>query len=115
MECNANGIWRQRYELSKQLQDLHIDVALLSGTHIKHHERFFIPNYYFYRTGRFPGRIGRTAVAGNPHNHVDLPPFVSIEAAGVCIPIGIIRVKCYLQQSVSHQATLKMIQTSLSS
>jgi hypothetical protein len=30
---NANGIARQRYELSKQLQDVHIDVALFSGTH----------------------------------------------------------------------------------
>jgi hypothetical protein len=31
---NANGIWRQRYKLSIQLQDLHIrvDVALLSDT-----------------------------------------------------------------------------------
>jgi hypothetical protein len=28
---NAHGIWRRRYELSKQLQDLHIDVALLSN------------------------------------------------------------------------------------
>jgi hypothetical protein len=27
---NENGIWRQRYELSKQMQDLRIDVALLS-------------------------------------------------------------------------------------
>jgi hypothetical protein len=26
---NADGIWRQRYDLSKQLQDLHIDVVLL--------------------------------------------------------------------------------------
>jgi hypothetical protein len=25
---NANGIGSQRYELSKQLQDLHVDVAL---------------------------------------------------------------------------------------
>jgi hypothetical protein len=31
---------KQRYELSKQLQDLHADVALLSETHLKHHERF---------------------------------------------------------------------------
>jgi hypothetical protein len=31
----ANDIWRQRYKLSKQLQDLHIDVALLSKTHLK--------------------------------------------------------------------------------
>jgi hypothetical protein len=37
---NANDIWRQRYELSKQLQDLHVDVALLSETHPKSHERF---------------------------------------------------------------------------
>jgi hypothetical protein len=44
---NANGILRQRYELSKQLQDLHIDVALLSETHFKPHERFYIPNYHF--------------------------------------------------------------------
>jgi hypothetical protein len=29
---NANGIWRQRYELFKQLQDLHVDVALISDT-----------------------------------------------------------------------------------
>jgi hypothetical protein len=29
---NANGIWRQCCELSKQLQDLHIDVAVLSET-----------------------------------------------------------------------------------
>jgi hypothetical protein len=31
---NANGIWRRRYELSQQPQDLHIDVALLSDTHL---------------------------------------------------------------------------------
>jgi hypothetical protein len=37
---NANGIGRQRYELSKQLQDLHVDVTLFSGTHLKPHERF---------------------------------------------------------------------------
>jgi hypothetical protein len=23
-----------------------------------------------------------------PHNHVDLPPFATVEATGVCIPIG---------------------------
>jgi hypothetical protein len=47
---NANGIWRQHYELSKQLQDLHIDVALLSEIHLKPHERFFIPNYRSLRS-----------------------------------------------------------------
>jgi hypothetical protein len=44
---NANGIGRQRYELSKQLQDLHICVALFSEIHLKPNERFFIPNYHF--------------------------------------------------------------------
>jgi hypothetical protein len=79
---NANGFWRQHYEVSKQLQGLYIDVDLLSETHIKSHERFFIPNYHFYRTDRFPGR------KGNPHNDVELCPLVSIEATGVCITIG---------------------------
>jgi hypothetical protein len=32
MTFNANGIRRQRYELSKQLQDLHTDVAPPSQT-----------------------------------------------------------------------------------
>jgi hypothetical protein len=63
IEFNGNGIWRRRYELSKQLHDLNINVALLSETHLKPHERFFTPNYYFYRTRRFPGRKGGTAVA----------------------------------------------------
>jgi hypothetical protein len=69
---NAKGIWRQRYGFSKQLQDLNIDVALLSETYLRPHERLFIPNYHFYRINRFPGRKGGTAVAvrkGIPHNH----------------------------------------------
>jgi hypothetical protein len=66
-------------------------VALFSETHLKPHERFFISNFHFYRTDRHPGKKGGTAVAvrkGIPHNHVDLPPLVSVEATGVCIPIG---------------------------
>jgi hypothetical protein len=66
-------------------------VALFSETHLKDHERFFIPNYHFYRTESHPYRKGGTAVVvrkGNPHNHVDLPPLVSVEEAGVCIPVG---------------------------
>jgi exonuclease III len=88
---NANGIGRQRYELSKQLQELHVDVSLCSETHLKPHERFFIPNFHLYRTDCHPGRKGGTAVAvrkGIPHNHVDLPPLVSVKATGVCIPVG---------------------------
>jgi hypothetical protein len=90
MAFNESCIWRQCYDLSKQLQDLHIDVALLSETHLKPHERFFVPNYHFYWTDCFPQRKAGTAVAvrkGIPHNHVDLPPLVSIKAKGVSIAI----------------------------
>jgi hypothetical protein len=36
---NANDILGQRYELCKELQDLHIDVALHSQTYLEPHER----------------------------------------------------------------------------
>jgi hypothetical protein len=114
---NANGILRQRYELSKELQDLHIDVALFSETHLKPHERFSIQNYHFYRNDRKPGRKGGTAVAVKnsiPHNHVDLLPLVSVEATGVCIPIGNteiqvkvkVKVKVTLRLTVSQSVCL---------
>jgi exonuclease III len=80
---NANGIARKCHELSKQLQDLRVDVSLFSETYPKTHERFFITNYHVYRTNRYPGRKGGTAVTvrkGIPHNHVDL---VSVEATGL--------------------------------
>jgi exonuclease III len=87
---NANGIIRQRYEFSTQLQTRRIDVALLSETHLKPHERFSVINYHFYRNDRHPVIKGGTAIAvkkGVPHRYVDLPPLISIEATGVCIPI----------------------------
>jgi hypothetical protein len=64
MAFNANDIWKWRYELSKQQQDLHIDAALLSETHLKPHERFFIPNYHFCWTDCYQVRKGVS------HNHV---------------------------------------------
>jgi hypothetical protein len=66
-------------------------MALFSETHLEPHERFSIKNYHFYRIDRHPGRKGGTALAvrkGIPHKHVDLRPLVSVEATGVCIPIG---------------------------
>jgi hypothetical protein len=68
---------KQTHELSKQLQDLHIDVVLFSETRLKPHDRFHIQNYHFYRIDRHPERKGGTAVAvrkGIPHMNVDLPP-----------------------------------------
>jgi hypothetical protein len=81
---------RQRFELSKHLKKLHTNVALLSDTHLKPHERFFIPNYHIYQTNRFLGRKRRIAAAVRkciPHNHVDFPSLVSVKVLGVCIPI----------------------------
>jgi hypothetical protein len=59
---NANGVWRQCYELSKQLQYLHIDMAMLSETHLKPCEWFFTPDYRFYWTELFQGRKGQPAM-----------------------------------------------------
>jgi exonuclease III len=88
---NANGIRRIRYELSKQLEDLHVDVALFSETQLKPNERIFIQNLNFYGTIRIPGRKGGTAAAvteGIPQNHVGLPALLSVETTLVCISIG---------------------------
>jgi hypothetical protein len=112
----ANGIWRQRYELGRQLQDLHVDVALFSETHLKPHERFFIPNYYFYRTNRYPDRKGGTVVAvrkGILFNHVDLQPLVSVEATGSAYLLVI--VKYCLQLFINLRAVPGVMLTSLSS
>jgi len=87
---NENGILRQRYEFSTQLQRRRIDVALLSETQLKPHERFSIRNYHFYWNDRHPGIKGGTAITlkkGVPHSYVDPPPLISVEATGVCIPI----------------------------
>jgi hypothetical protein len=39
---NVNGIARQRYEFNKQLQNLHVDVALFSESHLKPYGRFLL-------------------------------------------------------------------------
>jgi hypothetical protein len=78
--------------------------------------RFFIPNYHFYRIDRYPGRKGGTAVAvrnGIPHDHVELSPLVSVEATGVCIPIGDSEV--LLQLFTNIRAGPGVMLTSLSS
>jgi hypothetical protein len=53
---NANGTERQRYELSKEMHDLHTE-----DTHLKSHERFFIHNYNIYRIDCHLGIKGGTA------------------------------------------------------
>jgi hypothetical protein len=55
--------------------------------------RFCIPKYnvQVYRTDRQRGPKGGTTVAvkkGIPHRYADLPPLLSVETRGVCIPIG---------------------------
>jgi hypothetical protein len=51
---NVNGIGKQRYEFSIQLQDLHRDATLISETILKYHEKLFTPYYHFYRTECYP-------------------------------------------------------------
>jgi hypothetical protein len=83
---NANGIGRKRYELRKQLQD----VALLSETHFKPHEKFFIPNCHFYLTDPYRGRKAELPLQLEKASLTTLqtcPPF-SVEATGICIPTG---------------------------
>jgi hypothetical protein len=61
-------------------------VALFSETHLKPHERLYIPKYFLYRIDRHPERKDRMAIAvrkGIPYIQVDLPPLVSIEATPI--------------------------------
>jgi hypothetical protein len=65
-------------------------VALLSETHLKPHERFFILNCHIYQTDCFLNRKGGAAITvrkGIPSNNIDLTPLVSVEATGVCVVI----------------------------
>jgi hypothetical protein len=51
---------------------------------------FCIPNYDIYWTDSGDGHKGITAVAVKkdiPHTSADLPPLLSVQEAGVCIPI----------------------------
>jgi hypothetical protein len=41
---------------------------VFSETHLKPHERFFIPNYHFYRTDHFPGTKGGTVGSKKRHS-----------------------------------------------
>jgi exonuclease III len=87
---NANGIRRQAYKVTKQWQELKINVALFSETRLKPHGSFYIPNYDIHRGDREDGHKGGTAVAVRediPHACVRLPSFLPIEGTGVCIPI----------------------------
>jgi hypothetical protein len=90
-EFNANHNGRQAYELRKQMQDIKLDVALFSETHLKPRMMICIPNDHIYRYDRYGGHKGATAVAvkkGIPHTYVDLLPLLSVEKTAVCIPIG---------------------------
>jgi hypothetical protein len=82
--------WEQAYVVRKHLQDIKIDVALFSETHLKSHMRFRIPYYDICRTDLDDGHKNETAVAikkGILHTCTDIPPLLPVEATGVCIPI----------------------------
>jgi hypothetical protein len=85
---NASGIWMQCHELRKQLQDLRIDVALFAETYLKPCE-WFLFQITTLSNWLTLGKEGGTAVAVRkviPRTQADLPPLVSVEATGVCIP-----------------------------
>jgi hypothetical protein len=79
-----------RYDLSKQLQDLHIDLTVLSQTHFQPHERSLFKIITYIESIDTQKEDGTTVAGkkGIPHNDADLPPLVSIKATEVCIPIG---------------------------
>jgi hypothetical protein len=54
------------------LQDLRIDVALFSETHLKTHMRFYIPNYDIYQTDRHDGHKDgwQLQLKGRPFTHL---------------------------------------------
>lgn len=50
-----------------------------------------LQKYHVFRTDHFPGLKGETSFAVRkviPRNYVYLPPLVSVEATGVCLPAG---------------------------
>jgi hypothetical protein len=77
---NANDIARQRYELSKQLQELHIPSGPALRDTFQTSWKFIYSKLHTYQNDRFPGRKVGTAVAarkGIHHNNIDLPSLVS--------------------------------------
>jgi exonuclease III len=68
LSFNANGILRQRNDLSKQLEDLRIDVAMFLETNLKPHEKFFLQTYPFTELtairegkGELPSQLGKAS------------------------------------------------------
>jgi hypothetical protein len=76
-------------EVRIQLQNFKREVTVISGTHLKPHMKFHIPNHVFYRTDREDeNKSGIVFVKnGIPHTCVDLPPLLSVEATGICVAI----------------------------
>jgi len=53
---NANGVSRHKLELTQFLHDNHIDVMLLSETHLTNKYNFQIRGYVFYGTDHPDGK-----------------------------------------------------------
>jgi hypothetical protein len=89
---NAKGTGRQTYEVRKHLQD-----PVLRHTSETSYEALH-PKTDIYQTDCQDRHKDGTAVAvkkGIPHKCTELPPLLSIEATGVCIPIETL--KCCLR------------------
>lgn len=85
---NANGIKQMKTELNTFLYDHHIDILLVSETHLKPADDFRLRNMVCYRTDRLNRRGGGTAVFLKKelvHNQEALQPLDHIEATAVTV------------------------------
>lgn len=95
---NANGIRRQREELLPFLRQHHVDVLLVSETHLSPARAFTLPGFAISRTDRADRRGGGVLVAvrrGLPHYFLPSPATTLLELAGVVLvtstgPLGLL-------------------------
>jgi hypothetical protein len=85
-----NGIWRQHYTVSNELQDVNMNVVLSSVTgsltrcSLSQNTIFMKETANRAEKAQLPLQLRKNI----PHNHIDLPPHVSIEATRVCMHTG---------------------------
>jgi hypothetical protein len=110
---HANGIARQRYELSAAARATHWRVCALWDTSETSWEFLYSKSLLSHWQSSGQKRRNCLAVGkGNPHNHVDLLPLVSQEATGSACRLVI--VKYYSQLFINLQVVPRLTSTSLS-
>ena len=83
--CGAQ-LHNKTNELTRFLADYKIKILLIQETWLKPDITFHIPNYFVYRSDRFPEPHGGTAILVHksiPHTPITLPPLQNIEATAI--------------------------------